>query len=195
MILTVLKTKTTTNNLPLQNTRAMKKIFYFFLMIALTTVSAMGQNGPVDEIFEKYGNKDGFTTVYISKYMFDMFGSVETNSQEDKDLKQVTSKLEGIRILTLDENSESENSILFSTMLKELPVTQYRELMNIKEKDQLVKFLVREQNNRIIELLMVVSGKSDNALISIKGDIDLKTISKLSGSMQIQGMENLDKVK
>jgi len=43
-------------------------------------------------------------------------------------------------------------------------------------------------------LLMVVGGKTSNVLISITGNIDMKTVSKLSKSMGIQGMGNLDKI-
>ena len=41
----------------------------------------------------------------------------------------------------------------------------------------------------------VVGGKGENILISITGNIDLKTVSKLSKSMGIEGMENLDNIE
>ncbi len=42
---------------------------------------------------------------------------------------------------------------------------------------------------------MIAGGTDDNALISIQGDIDLKTISKLSKTMKIEGMENLEEIE
>ena len=59
------------------------------------------------------------------------------------------------------------------------------------EKDQDVKFLINENNGKIVELLLIAGGKDENALISIQGNIDLKTISKLSKSMQIDGLKHL----
>ncbi|MEZ5197060.1 MAG: DUF4252 domain-containing protein [Bacteroidales bacterium] len=53
----------------------------------------------------------------------------------------------------------------------------------------------QKEGKNIKELLMVVGGQDDNALISIQGDIDLKTISKLSKSMNIDGMENLEEIE
>jgi hypothetical protein len=40
----------------------------------------------------------------------------------------------------------------------------------------------------------MIGGGSDNVLICITGNIDLKSISKLSKAMDIEGMENIDKV-
>jgi len=42
--------------------------------------------------------------------------------------------------------------------------------------------------------LLIAGGKNENALISIQGNIDLKNISKLSKSMQIQGLEHLEEI-
>ena len=53
-------------------------------------------------------------------------------------------------------------------------------------------FLAQEENGKIVELLLVVGGESDNALISITGVIDLSTIGKISHSMGIEGMEKLE---
>ena len=66
-----------------------------FLFLAFI---ANAQNSAIDKLFDKYAGKDGFTTVTISKQMFELFNRVETNSKEDKDFKDVASKLTSIRI-------------------------------------------------------------------------------------------------
>ncbi len=66
--------------------------------------------------------------------------------------------------------------------------------MVIKEKDQDVKFLINEKDGKIIELLLIAGGKDENVLISIKGNINLKNISKLSKSMNINGLEHLEEI-
>ena len=57
------------------------------------------------------------------------------------------------------------------------------------------RFYAREVNNKVAELLLVVGGTDGSALISIQGDIDMKNISKLGSAMNIEGMENLEKMK
>jgi len=164
----------------------MKRIT-IFLPLLFIVVAMNGQNSAVDKLFEKYGGKEGFTTVTISKQMFELFSQVDDKSKDDKEFKDVASKLTSIRILAMEKAGENQINF-YKELMKELPVAQYKELMTVKEKGQ------DEENGKITELLMI-SGGSDNALICIAGEIDLKTISKLSKSMQIQGMDKLDDIK
>jgi Domain of unknown function (DUF4252) len=171
----------------------MKRIVLILKLFFLVII-APAQNSAVDKLFEKYAGKDGYTTVTISRQMFQLFSQVETNSKEDKEFKDVTTKLTSIRILAKDEKSNNNSTNFYNELAKDLPASQYQELMVVKEKGQDVKFLTHEENGKITELILISGGK-DNALICITGEIDLKTISKLSKSMQIQGMENLDQIK
>jgi len=67
--------------------------------------------------------------------------------------------------------------------------------MVIKEKDQDVKFLVREDKGKVVELLMLIGGKDESVMICIQGIIDMKSISQLAKGLNIEGMENLEKIQ
>jgi hypothetical protein len=150
----------------------------------------------IDKLFDKYSGTEGYTSVYISKYMFDMFRSDENNSDKtNAEMDKVISRLNGIKILVTDDDPTTPTPIsLYSEMMKLISSSPYKEIMVVKEKDQNIKFYVREQNGKVAELLMVIGGKSE-CLISIQGDIDMKNISKLAKSMEIQGFENLEKME
>ena len=165
------------------------KTTLFIIALILFPVSAIPQENPVDKIFEKYSGMDGFTSVYISRHMFGLFSSIEN---KDKDMEDILGKLTGIRILT---SKKSPGVNFFAEILKDLPAGEYQELMVIKEKGQDFKFLIRDNDGQISELLMVAGGDSNNALISIRGNIDLNTISKLSRSMKIDGLDALEKIE
>lgn len=167
----------------------MKKLI-FSLTVLLFPFVMQAQNTAVDELFEKYSGKEGFTSVYITSYMFGMFSNVET---DDPDFDELIKNLKGIKILATDD-SYSGNANFYKEIIDKLPMSQYKELMVVKEKDQDVKFLINEKDGKIIELLLIVGGKDDNALISIQGNIDLKNISKLSKSLQINGLEHLEDI-
>jgi len=167
----------------------MKKSILLFSMI-LFSLFLKAQNTPVDQLFDKYSGKEGFTSVYITSYMFSMFSNLET---DDPEFDELVKNLKAIKILATD-SSYTGNVNFFKEIIDKLPKDQYKELMVIKEKDQDVKFLVNEKNGKIIELLLIAGGKSENALISIQGNIDLKNISKLSKSMNIDGLEHLNEI-
>jgi hypothetical protein len=168
-----------------------------FMALFLIPALIRAQNGPVDALFDKYAGKDGFTTVYISKYMFDMFRSNEINEQEADDINQILGKLTAIKILTVEDPEFVGKGLNFyNEIMKELPREKYKELMVVKDKNSDVVFLAREENNSIAELLLIVGGEevTDNVLISIQGQIDLNTISKLSKTLNIEGMESLEQI-
>lgn len=167
----------------------MKKIF-LVLTVLVIPIFAFSQKTPVDELFDKYSGKEGFTSVYITSYMFSMFSNLET---DDPEFDKLVKNLKGIKILATDD-TYSGNANFYKEIIDKLPMSQYKELMVVKEKDQDVKFLINEKDGKIIELLVIAGGKDENALISIQGNIDLKNISKLSKSMNINGLEHLNDI-
>ncbi|MDK2979025.1 MAG: hypothetical protein PWP52_1739 [Bacteroidales bacterium] len=168
----------------------MKKII-LNLVLLISPFLLIAQNTPVDELFEKYSGKEGFTSVYITSYMFSMFADMET---DDPEFDELVKNLTGIKILSTDE-TYAGNANFYTEIMNKLPLSKYKELMVIKEKGQDVKFLINEKDGKIIELLLIAGGKNENALISIQGNIDLKNISKLSKSMQIEGLEHLEEIE
>lgn len=170
----------------------MKKILVTLLLIT-SSVIVNAQNSAVDQLFAKYADRDGFTTVSISKAMFSLFASEKESRDE---FNQAVRGLESIRILAPDSAYQAQQKVrlnFYAEISKSLPITQYEELMSVKEKDQVFKMLIRRKGAVITEFLMIGGGR-DNVLICITGNIDLKSISKLSKAMDIEGMENIDKV-
>jgi hypothetical protein len=166
----------------------MKKIF--IIAFVLFSINANAQNAAVDKLFDKYADRDGFTTVSISKGMFSLFAS-ENESKDE--FNRAVKGLESIRILSPDSTVAKGSLNFYKEIIKNLPIAQYEELMSVKEKDQVFKMLIRKKGSIITEFLMI-GGGSTNILICITGNINLKSISKLSKSMNIEGMENIDKV-
>lgn len=163
-----------------------------FIMVLPLMMSAQS---PADALFDKYSGQDGFTSVYITQHMFGLFADIETEEEEDG-FVELVKNLKCIKIVTVDDESPELNKEVnfYSEIMNDFPEEKYEELMVVKKKDQDVRFYILKEGKIISELLMIVGGDEDNALISIQGDIDLKTISKLSKSMNIDGMENLEEI-
>ena len=66
--------------------------------------------------------------------------------------------------------------------------------MSVRSEDTDMKFLIKEKGKIISELLMVMGGNDEFFIISLVGDIDLKQIARLSKGMDIDGLENLEKI-
>jgi len=125
--------------------------------------------------------------------MFSMFSDMEAG---DDEFNKMISNIESIKILTTEDESLLDPDINFyEEIMNELSLDEYEELMVVKEKDQDIKFLVKEKEDKIVELLLVIGGEGNNALISIRGIIDLKSISRLSKSLNVQGLDELEKIE
>ncbi|UCH13964.1 MAG: DUF4252 domain-containing protein [Bacteroidales bacterium] len=172
----------------------MKRIIVF-IVSAIIAINIQSQS-PADKVFDKYSGMEGFTTVYITKYMFDLFKDVE-NGEVSDEMQEAISRLNSIKILASDDDPGTKTSInLYNEVMKNLPKEEYKELMVIKEKDEKVEFLIREKNKKIIELLLLVDSPDESVMISIQGDnIDMKNIGKITKSMNIEGMEKLDNME
>ena len=165
----------------------MKKSILIFTAL-LICMSVRAQTNPIDELFDKYSDKEGFTSVYISGKMLGMFAQMSGDeNSKDNPVPRITS----IRILT--EDSLNLNKVNFYTELsKKIDFSAYEELMVVKEQKEVTKFLVRKNGSKISEFLLISGGDNKNSLISIRGDIDLKQLSQISKETGIQELEQLD---
>jgi hypothetical protein len=168
----------------------MKKVFLSITAMCLTFL-IQAQTSQIDEMFNKYSDKDGFTVVTISGRMFSMFANQETDS---KDADNVISHLKSIRILSVEDSLLNKSINFYSELSKKLDLSVYEELMVVKEGPNTTKFLIRQKGEIISELLVVSGGPGGNSLISIKGDLNLKNISDLSKDIGIQELKSLDKI-
>jgi hypothetical protein len=168
----------------------MRRIFILTVVLLLSPIIS-AQTNPIDEIFEKYSEKEGFTSIYISGKMLGMLGGMEAKSGNTDNLML---RLKSIRILTEDDSLSKTNVNFFTELSKKLDLSVYEELMVVREGQDVTKFLVRQNGDRISELLMISGGTNGNSLISIRGDMDLKEISQLSKTIGVEQLEQLEEI-
>ena len=173
----------------------MKKVLLSIAALCLT-VFIQAQSNPVDELFNKYSEKEGFTVVSISGRMFSMFTDNDTENNANAD--NVLSKLKSIRILSVSDSLLNINLNFYNELSRKLDLSVYEELMVVKEGRDITKFLIKQKGKMISELLVITGGPDGNSLISIRGEFNLKNISDLSknlGLEELDGLEDVEKDK
>jgi hypothetical protein len=151
---------------------------------------AAAQNRAVDQMFEKYSEREGFSVISISGKMFSMFAQLDSENDNADDIIR---NLKSIKILTVNDSLLNKGINFYSELFKKLDPDKYEELMVVKEAQDVTKFLVSYSGDRIAELLVITGGPGGNSLISIQGNFSLKNLSELSGSIDIDGLEKLEK--
>lgn len=183
----------------------MKKIILLCTLAVGMMLNAYSQN-VMENLFEKYNGKEGFTSVNISKEMFEMMGSIQINSDEkDKgtqkinDMKEFASKLTSLKVLTTNKKEGQDNTAKAESFYKEvmnlMPKNIYKDLMEVNDEGQKVNFYVRRTGSKVAELVVVVKEKTETSLISLAGDIDLNKVAEFSKDMNIKGMDKIKDTK
>ena len=168
----------------------MKKIIVV-LMTMLSAGLSQAQDA-ITKFFTKYQNDESFSQVTVSSKMFGLFTDMEADTKEDKEVLEAISKLKGLRILGKEDARNARE--LYLEAFKLIPMKEYEELMSVRDKDKDMKFLIKEKDGKISELLMVMGGTTQFMVLSLFGEIDLKSVARIGKKMDVDGLENLQKL-
>jgi hypothetical protein len=145
------------------------------------------QNG-IQKFFEDYTGDEKFTEVIITPKMFQMIARVDLKDPDAQEIKNILADLKSLHILTTATNA----SFYYKEALTRFKSTDYEVLMTVRDKDENVRFLTKEDGNGVIkELLLLEVGKKEFVLISFVGNIDLAKISRLANKLDVKGLEHL----
>ncbi len=169
----------------------MKKLMMGMVMM-IGALTANAQNDAVTKFFNKYQDNPDFTQVTVSSKMFGLFTNMDVEKPEDKEILDAISKIKGLRVIAKDQARDSRE--LYKEALSVVP-KDYEELMFVRDKDQDMKFLIKESGGKISELLMIAAGNDDFKMLSLFGEIDLKKVSRIGSKMSIDGLEQLNKME
>ncbi len=173
----------------------MKKLIISSILL-LGGIAASAQDDAISKFFSKYENDESFTQVTITARMFGLFANLDTEDKEDQEVIDAISNVKGLKILAKEDISNGKK--LYNEAFKLIDGKGYEELMTVRDEDSDMKFLILEKGGIIAELLMIMGSDDSFLILSLVGDINLKQISKLSHSMDIDGfdkLENIDKHK
>ena len=134
----------------------MKKLVLIPFLLMTIIFQANAQDDAIQKFFSKYMDDDRFSRVYISPKMMQMAGGfLKSNAGTDKEAEELgtlISKVKGIRILS---SEEVDGKSLYSQVMSTLTKNKYEDLMDVQDKGSSLKFMVREENGLIKELLMI----------------------------------------
>lgn len=170
-----------------------KSLFLLPLFLLAVNFSASAQTDAISRFFEKYAEDERFTIVYVSPKMFQLVSKIETSDEEWNRVREIVKDLGGLRVLNAD--SIGDGLSFYKDALSKVPSGEYEELLTVRDGKENVRIWVKDTENIIEELLLLVGAPEKFTLVSFVGKIDLDKISELSKSLDIDGIQHLEKVK
>ncbi|NNF01995.1 MAG: DUF4252 domain-containing protein [Bacteroidia bacterium] len=165
----------------------------FALSVFLLTCAIWGcgiNDGPQARlVFDKYGAMEQFNVLSFHPSVF-----LIIEDKDNQDLAETIKKLDDIRILRhdmSDANRELTRKFLNDVKVN-FPKNEYQDLMVIKEGKERVVFKVKEQNQRVKELIMQMFDENTITIALLSGDIDIEKVSQLANKLNVSGLKNLD---
>ena len=150
-----------------------------FVILLFLGIQLNAQDSFMDDFFNKYSEQEGFTSVSIAPKLFDMIKELDLNieEKEGKIVKDLSNDITQIKILSTEQSDYN----LYEEFHKNFKKNNYEVLMRINDKgESQIDFLVKEENNMIKELLLLVDGE-DGAFTTIylQGNISFNKVKQL----------------
>ena len=143
----------------------MKTSYLYTLLLSLFFVATVAAQTNNDALFEKYAEKDGVTSVYISKKMFQLMPSM------------MKGKIESLQILTCENESLQEQMRKdFSGLIKK----EHEELMRVRDGESKITFYIKQKGELINELIMLSDDEKEFSVIQLLGQFTLQDIQEIT---------------
>lgn len=169
----------------------MKKLV-LTLAMAVFALGANAQSTAISKYFEKYVDDASFMHINISGKMFQMMANIEFESEDEQKLIQESlGKIKRVQVLGKEDSVDGR--AMYKEAIGFVEGKGFEELMSVREDDKDIRFMIKEKNNKIDELFMVMGGDDEFGMLSIVGDgIDINALYKLSKSVGMDGFEELE---
>jgi len=150
----------------------------FMAMLTLLPAQVYGQRDaadPVLKIFDKYEEREGIESITISPALL---GLMRSGSASDKKTQELSSKISGLRILSMSNTANSRvraNRDALSAELQAVVKTGFEEIMKVRTSEERVELYVRNRpdcKDCAGALLFIASSDKSFTVMHLAGTID-----------------------
>ena len=147
------------------------------IVVTLLLLSAATQAQTLQKFYDKYGDDERFQYVSVNKGMMNMasvFGGMA------KDEKNMVGEMQGLKILTLDENADSPFAkAIVKELYQIIEGSNFETAVEVRDKGERVNIFYRVVGADNADMLVVTKDKSEFSCIWIKAKMTKDEISKV----------------
>lgn len=170
----------------------MKKSLIILTLFFSYLCNVSAQKAKLEELFDKYQDTEGVTSIKIAKPMFGMLNKLDIKDSELEQIRPLLSKIQGLKILVIEEPAEGEGSkpaAFYKNLSKDILTSvnnlKYEELMTVNSKGSKMKFLTSDAQNGVMDnLLLNISSQGNTVLMMLDGKITMDDVNNLVNEAQ-----------
>jgi len=175
-----------------------KSILTLMTVAAVLIAQTLSAQSAIDGLYKTYAGQEGFTSINISPAMFGLVSGFDMNdsSESAQEAKSIVEQLTGLKMLVYEPKEGQSNEAFLNDIRTLSKVQGYIEMMSVDSEDEVVKFLAKKgPDGRISEMLMIVLDDKEAVVMSMTGSLDMKSISQISKTFDIEGMDKIEEVE
>lgn len=171
------------------------KNYIVLIALLLSWKVVFSQSRAVENFHNKYKDNGKYLSVRIDGGILNMLSGIETNDEDAQQMLEAMTKIDAINVHSIDRDEDEFAKSDIAKFKKEVQKEKYDELMIVRDGDTDVDFLIKEKKGKISDLLLVVEEPDEFTIVSISGEIDLKTIAEITENLDIKGSKHMDKLE
>ncbi|MEO0469311.1 MAG: DUF4252 domain-containing protein [Bacteroidota bacterium] len=154
------------------------------LMMIVLPFLGFSQNRIIQNFFDAFSHEEDYSVVNIS-------GSIFNFANQDKKKDDVIIK--GLHVLTAPKGTGSMRKSDIDRLARQIKRADYETLMEIRDGNTCVHFMIKERGRMITELVMIADGEENFSVMSLNGLIPRKKLRELEDDidLDIDGVEFL----
>lgn len=164
----------------------------FLILFGCFTLNLNAQDDFIKDFFEKHSENENFTSIYVAPKLFSLFKGMDLNLEDEEAEKvmKIAEDFNSLRILVAEQGYEG----LHEEFNKEFSRANYEVLVRINDKSaSTIDFLIKESNNAITDLLMLVSGEEHEfVMINFTGSISIDKLNRLMEDVEFENRGSTD---
>jgi len=146
-----------------------------FTLTIIFSLACLGVNAQdFDDIYKKYKKEQDVTGIKINKLgclLLSLFGD-----DDNEEMSKLMKKSSSFRFL-VSENAHNNN--MENDIRKYIKKQKLEQLMSISEENENIEIFIRDKNEVIHQLLILIKGKNEQVIVHIDGKYPLKMVQEL----------------
>lgn len=156
------------------------KNFIVTFVCLLFSVGLFSQSQSIRYFHEQYDEYDDMTSFNLSGSLAGMMFSEDSGEEE-------VSKIFGFRMLCTDKNRNLIRRKDINELQHGILREGFEEWMVVREDGKEIKFMAKEEGDKITELLLMIDEPEEFALLSFHGEINPCKLAKACKDIEING--------
>lgn len=159
------------------------------LCFAFLMPIAMHAQKSVNHFFNKYYGEEDVISVELNGLMLKLVANIADDETEGA--KEILSSINHLKVLVLEDNHPVSNKEV-RTLMTNVQDDGFEELMTVKDGDTRINFLIKEKNDIVTGLLILVKDGDSFVLLNLKGKIKFSDLQKLD--FEVEGGNHFKKI-